>query len=53
MLWIIIMILWSGIQWVKGPITTELKNMEWNYLVSPSQADGKNWVYDVLFLTSL
>ena len=33
------------------PIVTELKNMEWNYLVSPSQADGKNCVHDVPFLT--
>ena len=32
-------------------ITTELKNMEWNFPVSPLQADGKICVHDVLFLT--
>ena len=30
---------------------TKLNNMEWNYLVNPSQADGKHCVYVVLFLT--
>ena len=32
-------------------LSTELKNMEWNKLVSPLQADGKHCVHDVLFLT--
>ena len=31
--------------------STEMNNMEWNYLVSPSQADGKRCVHDEFFLT--
>ena len=33
------------------PSFTELNNMEWNYLVSPSQADGKHCVHIVFFFT--
>ena len=30
---------------------TELNNMEWNYMVSPSQTDGKHCVHNLLFLS--
>ena len=33
------------------PSFTELNNMEWNYLISPSQAHGKHCVHIVFFFT--
>ena len=35
----------------KRLVSTELSNIEWNHLVSPSQADGQHCEPDMLFLT--